>query len=656
MQQPRACQPMPVACEPPMTLAGVSTPANHIWQLPLAVTTLLNSLPFERAATLQRRVAAQYPGLRKKLGALYAHTEHFESFLEQLLVNAITSAASRDEDLWQLDIQRESQPHWHQQGMTAYCAYVDKFAGTLDGVHARIDYLKELGISYLHLLPFLKAGSGPNDGGFAVASFSEIEPALGNMTSLRQLCRALQASGISLCSDFVLNHVSHDHHWAREALQGNPQYRDYFHWLPNEETVHQYEQHLGQVFPSTAPGNFTYIAQRNAWVWTTFYPYQWDLNYANPAVFSEIADALLNLANHGVEAFRLDSTGFLWKRLGTHCMNQPEVHCIVQALRCLTNIAAPATLLKAEAIMPTRELPPYFGIGATQEDECHIAYHSSLMAASWLSLAEESPEVVSEVLVNTPDLPQGCSWLTYVRCHDDIGWNVLRPELLALGTEPQQRLLAASRHFSGETTGSYSKGSAFQANDSHSVHGTNGMTAALTGLSHSNDPMRTLALARIELLYSLSFFVGGMPLIYMGDELGMDNTPEDEMTQRTGSDGRELHRPIFNDHAALQRHAPSTLAGQLFGLLKNLNSVRSQHLVKDPSIALRVLSSEHANVLCLRRNQAVGLFNFCQNTTTFNTRSFSEQPMRNLLAPHTPLTGTEIELKPYGTAWLLPVH
>lgn len=624
---------------------------------PLVADTL-DSLPAERARVLKQRLEHELPNLRSLLEHLYGRLPNFESFLSTLLVSTLRAAQQRDADLWALDLAREHDPAWHQRGMVGYCAYVDKFAGTLDGVQQRIGYLQELGVTYLHLLPFLKAGKAPNDGGFAVASFAEIEPTLGDMNALKSLCRALRGAGISLCSDLVLNHVAEDHAWARAARAADPSYREYFHWLDSEEAVREQEQHLVQIFPATAPGNFTYVAEQNAWVWTTFYPCQWDLNYANPAVFADMAAAMLHLANHGVEAFRLDSTGFLWKRPGTNCMNQPEVHLIVQAMRSLTAIASPAVLLKAEAIMPTQELPPYFGLGPVRGPECHIAYHSSLMAASWVALTEENPEVVSEVLAHTPDLPTGCSWLTYVRCHDDIGWNVLRPELAALGSDPLRRLARAASFLSGETEGSYARGARFQASDPSAVHGTNGMTAALTGLTgagRQGGPQQELALQRIALMYAMSFFVGGLPLIYMGDELGLDNTSASELQARQGPDGRELHRPFMDEVALRQRHDPTTIPGQLFGMLRKLITVRQERLGHGAPLQIRPLPLSCASVLCLRRNGQMGLFNFSRKPVRVALQELGAMPLQDMFSGAQLATDT-LELGPYGVAWLNPAE
>ncbi|MBU3647764.1 MAG: amylosucrase [Limnohabitans sp.] len=584
--------------------------------LPALIDALLDKAPAQRAAVLRERLQKEFPVLQDRLTRLYGANENFSKWLNQVTASAIQLALTRPDDLWALDLQRADQPNWHLKGSLGYCAYTDKFAGNLSGVRARIPHLKDLGVTYLHLLPFLKPGTAPNDGGFAVASYDEVDPALGSNQDLQQLTQALREAGISLCSDFVLNHVSHEHTWAEKARAGDAHYQSYFHWAHNADEVAAYEKNLIQIFPNTAPGNFTFIPQVNAWTWTTFYPYQWDLNYTQPDVFAEMTQSLLKLANLGVEAFRLDSTGFLWKRSGTNCMNQPEVHWILQALRSLANIAAPGVLLKAEAIMPTQDLPPYFGLGSTQGQECHVAYHSSLMSASWVALAEENTQIIQDVLSHTPALPDGCAWMTYVRCHDDIGWNVLRPELDARGPDQRARLLRASQFFSGTTPGSYAQGAAFQANDPSVVHGTNGMAAALVGLSSAQTPEALeAAKSRLIMLQSLSLFVGGLPLIYMGDEWGQGNTSAQEIAQRNGPDGRELHRPMFDEVGFTKRLDPHTVQGQIYAAIRAFVQARKRHASLSASHPLRVWDTGTPSVLGLKRGTDVlGLFNFSAQT------------------------------------------
>jgi len=313
---------------------------------------LLNAMPEARRAEAARRYAVHGPALRSCLHGLYGDTPGFEQWYGSLLSAIGELHGARSPVLAALDTARAAQPDWFLgQQMLGYCSYVDRLGGDLRGVASRIPHLQELGVRYLHLLPFLKMREGENDGGFAVASFEEVDPRFGSNADLEALTGELRSAGISLCADFILNHVADDHAWAKGAREGDERLRGFFHVFPDRSQPDAYERTLGQVFPQAAPGNFTHVPALDGWAWTTFYPYQWDLDWSNPEVFAAMAATLLRLANRGIEVFRLDSTAFLWKREGTNCMNQPEAHLILQALRALASIAAPGLLLKAEAIV-----------------------------------------------------------------------------------------------------------------------------------------------------------------------------------------------------------------------------------------------------------------------------------------------------------------
>lgn len=593
-----------------------------------------------------QRLALHAPVLRRLLAGLYGERADFDAWLGGLMATLGQLHAARPAQLLALDAQRAARPDWFlSQRMLGYCAYVQNFGGDLNGVVARIPYLRELGVSYLHLLPFLRARAGENDGGFAVSSFDEVEPALGGNAELEALTAQLRAAGISLCSDFILNHVADDHAWALAAKAGDAQARAMFLTFPDRAMPDRYERTLGQVFPQVAPGNFSFVEALDRWVWTTFYPYQWDLNYANPAVFAEMAAALLRLANRGIEVFRLDSTAFLWKREGGNSMNQPEAHQILQALRAIVDIVAPGVLLKAEAIVPTRELPAY--LGSAQAPECHIAYHSSLMAAGWVALAEQDAGVLREVIRNTPPLPPAATWLSYVRCHDDIGWNVLRAEAAAGGRDGAARLARVARFFSG-AEGSYAAGAAFQSSDPNAAHGSNGMAASLAGLQTAgSDAERALALRRMLLLHGLALSFGALPVLYMGDELAMENDYGYLGRPQHAMDSRWLQRPAFDDARWRQRGDADSVAGRMHQPLAQLLRIRRRHDALAADAPRVLLDDAPDGMLALARGERF-----------LTLMNFSSEPQRYLLqgswtdcADHRILEG-RLTLAPYAMHWL----
>jgi amylosucrase len=593
-----------------------------------------------------RRLAIHEPVLRRLLAGLYGGRADFDAWLGELMASLGALYSARPAELRALDEQRAAQPEWFlSQRMLGYCAYVQNFGGDLNGVAARIPYLRELGVSYLHLLPFLRARAGENDGGFAVSSFDDVEPALGGNADLDALTTELRAAGVSLCSDFILNHVADDHAWALAAKAGDAQARAMFLTFPDRAMPDRHERTLGQVFPQVAPGNFSFVEALDSWVWTTFYPYQWDLNYANPAVFAEMAAALLRLANRGIEVFRLDSTAFLWKREGSNSMNQPEAHQILQALRAIVDIVAPGVLLKAEAIVPTRELPAY--LGSTDAPECHIAYHSSLMAAGWVALAEQGTGVLREVIRNTPQLPPAATWLSYVRCHDDIGWNVLRAEASADGQDSAARLARVARFFSG-AEGSYASGAAFQSSDPNAAHGSNGMAASLAGLQTADtEEERALALRRMLLLHGLALSFGALPVLYMGDELAMENDYSYLHRPQHAMDSRWLQRPAFDRARWKERDYAGSVAGQMHQRLAQLLRIRRQHEALAADAPRTLLADAPDGMLALARGERF-----------LTLMNFSGQPQSYALQGRwTDCTDSRIleglvTLAPYAMHWL----
>lgn len=601
----------------------------------------LHAFDPSRRAALQLRVEEHWPQLAACLQRLYGRRDGYATFLDALQQVIVDATSARSEELVQLDTLRSQHKVWFcSEHMLGYCAYVDRFAGNLQGVEQRIPHLQNLGVSYLHLLPFLKARKGENDGGFAVASFEEIQAELGTLDDLQNLTRSLRRAGISLCSDLVLNHVADDHPWAIAAKEGDPHYQAYFHTFDDRVVPDQFEQTLGQIFPQAAPGNFTFEAGLKKWVWTTFYPFQWDLNYTNPQVFLQMVKAMLNLANWGVEVFRLDSTAFLWKRLGTNCMNQVEAHWILQALRSIVQIAAPAVVLKAEAIVPTADLPAYLGNQEKHIKECQIAYHSSLMAAAWMALAEQKTDVLRCVIDRTPRLPKEATWLTYVRCHDDIGWNVLRAEVAAVSDTievAQHRLQAVSRFYSEQGEG-FADGLRFQASDTQAVHGTVGMTASLCGVRGATFASNQMAVRRILLMYALAMSFGGMPLLYMGDELGQTNDRSYLDDIDRSHDGRWLQRPLFDSSAMgeLERADQNTLPHAVYSGLRRLLEKRRQLAAFSAQVPSRLIQLPHASVFAFVRGDVgsdavptckpvLCLFNFSESETVLDLRQVVDE-------------------------------
>ncbi|MDH4395059.1 MAG: alpha-amylase family glycosyl hydrolase [Limnobacter sp.] len=591
--------------------------------------------------------------IRNRLINVYKDPARVEPCLTALLALVEKRVAERSTELKKLDAERVQNPNWHcSNRMMAYSAYVDRFAGNLKGVSRRIPHLKSMGVNYLHLLPFLKMRPGQSDGGFAVEDFLQVEPRLGTNQDLLDLTQELRANGISLCSDLVLNHVSDTHAWAQAARLGDREAQAMFYWV-DEAQRQSLEAHLPQIFPQTAPGNFVWVEEVQKYVWSTFYNYQWDLNYSNPNVLVAMADTLLALANMGIEAFRLDSAAFLWKRDGTNCMNHAECHWILQCLRAVIDLAAPGVLLKAEAIVPTAELPPYFGQGDAQGRECHLAYQSSIMAASWYCLANQDASLLNKMIRELPSMAADTTWISYIRCHDDIGWNVLKPELNAQG---YSKLQFASQFFSGNAPGSYADGISFQANDPNAVHGTNGMLSDLVGWKDEQDEH---GFARYRLLMSLVFASAGIPMIYMGDELAQSNN-KDYGTPEDCVDSRDIHRPAMDEDALNKAHStpnPSETAERsvrAIHCIRSLRTIQKTHLTANNTSELQLLEPEtaHPGVLAFKNGEVICLFNFSAEKADCRL-SLGQQLYTDLLNPGQSVDCSDgLILEPWQTRWL----
>ena len=530
------------------------------------------------------------PGLKRQLERLYGGVTDIDELFARACATVIECAAARPAALVALDDARCDDPHWFvAPDMIGYSAYVDRFGGTIDGVCAHVDHLESLGVRYLHLLALLKARDGDSDGGFAVADYLAVEPRLGTMADVERLAARLRDARISLCVDLALNHTADDHSWARAARAGNPEFRDFYIVLDRAEAAMR-EADLAEVFPRTAPGNFTDVPAMGGSVWTTFYPFQWDLNWANPKVFLAMLDVMLRLANHGFEAFRLDSTAFLWKQAGTNCRNLPQAHYIVRALRAALDVAAPATLLKAEAVVPTAFVAPYFGAdeGDGFEPECHLVYNNSLMVAGWVALAEQSAALPTAILRASGGLPRGSNWLSYARCHDDVGWGAVLADLEDIDSDPVARLSHVARWLEGSGD-SWARGSAFQS-DGAALHGINGTFASLAGLEAAVDDIdRGMAFRRIALLNTLAIASGGLATTYMGDEAGISNDASYLADPKKAHDGRWIHRPSM-DWDALATPSARRISGDLARL-------RAARIASTGAGAPTVLEAAHPAVL-----------------------------------------------------------
>ena len=571
--------------------------------------------------------------------------------------------AERPAELRRLDEARLLRPDWLQgPEMIGYVAYPERFAGTLRGVGEHLPYLEELGIKYLHLMPLLKPRAGQNDGGYAVQDYRAVREDLGSMDDLRTLASQLRERGISLELDLVMNHVAQEHDWAVRAQSGEGKYRSYFLMFPNRERPDAYERTLPEVFPDFAPGNFTWNEAAQSWVWTTFNSYQWDLNWANPDVFFEFADLILYLANQGVEIFRLDAIAFIWKRLGTDSQNQPEVHDLTRALRSVARIVAPSVAFKAEAIVAPADLIAYLGKRDYAGKVSDMAYHNTLMVQLWSSMASQNTRLFEQALAAFAPKPTNTTWATYLRCHDDIGWAISDLDAGNAGTLGGGHRAYLSDFYSGELEGSFARGAVFQANPATNDRRISGTAASLAGLeaAQSEEDVE-LALRRLKLLHAVILGYGGVPLLYMGDELALLNDYSYLDVPEHASDNRWLHRPAMDWARAEERFDAATPAGKMYAQIQKLIRARQGLPHLHASIESRVLPSPNQHVLLLRRWHPMGhmlaMYNFTPRFQALPAWVLREvvgaYPRDAIGGYHWNLTNEEVALEPYGAYWLI---
>lgn len=524
----------------------------------------------------QDRLYRHFDSLFNLLLKLYGNHYDFFYNLERVVALAAQSWFARSEELKQLDYERERNPYWFQsQEMVGAVCYVDLFADNLRKLSERIPYFKELGINYLHLMPLFRTPSGDNDGGYAVSDYRQVKLGLGTIDDLRQLADTLRAEGISLVLDFVFNHTSDEHRWAQRAASSDIDFQDFYYIYPDRLLPDQYDRTLREIFPDKRPGNFTYRRDMERWVWTTFNSFQWDLNYHNPRVFRAMANEMLFLANTGAEILRFDALAFIWKEMGTTCENLEQAHTLIQAFNALVRIAAPALLFKSEAIVHPDEVVKYIG-----GNECQLSYNPLLMALLWNSLATREVNLLQRSMGYRFKIPRDCAWANYVRCHDDIGWTFDDGDAAAFGIDGYNHRQFLNAFYNGRFPSSFARGLPFQENPATGDARVSGSLASLAGLESAlqagDETEIDLSIRRILLLHGVIFSIGGIPLIYLGDEIGYLNQYGYATEPAKADDSRWVHRPRIDWQKLERRNDPTTIEGRIFQPLKRMIDLRKQ--------------------------------------------------------------------------------
>ena len=570
-------------------------------------------------ATYRKRFDRHFEELRWLYMELYGNSSMFA----ELCDNMKRFYMERNTNLRASDASREKRPDWYKQNdMMGMMFYIDNFAGNMKGVQEKLDYVEQCGVNYIHLMPFLDTPEGRSDGGYAVSDFRKVQEKLGTMEDLEHLTAACHEKDINVCMDFVMNHTSEDHEWAKRARQGDGEYMSRYFFFDNWDIPAKYEQTVPQVFPTTAPGNFTWLPDAGHFVMTSFYPYQWDLNYRNPRVFNEMMYNFLFLANKGIDIVRIDAVPYIWKELGTTCRNLQQVHTIVRMMRMIGEIVCPGILLLGEVVMEPEKVVPYFG--TVEKPECHMLYNVTTMATTWHTVATRDVSLLKKLLDIVDSLPKDYVFLNYLRCHDDIGWGLDYATLEQEGMMERSHKQYLNDYFQGYAGNSTSRGELYNADPVTGDARFCGTTASMCGIEKAGfeqDPAAMdLAIRKDLMLHAYMFMQSGIPVLYSGDEIAQVNDYTYKDDPNKVADSRYIHRGVMHWDLAEKRNDPSTVEGKMFLGLQKLEQIRKEEKAFVSYADTWTVETWEKGVLCIGRfydgEKIYGLFNFSEYDKT----------------------------------------
>ncbi|MGD8356862.1 MAG: alpha-amylase family glycosyl hydrolase [Lysobacterales bacterium] len=617
------------------------------------------------------RLGANFYAIHSLFHLLYGKRGDFEQQLVRLAEVLAASYVRRGADLKRLDVERERNHNWFlDQQWVGMALYSDAFAGDISGVASRINYLQELGVNMLHVMPILKCPPGASDGGYAVSDFRNVDERVGSLEDVRELARKLRQREMLLTLDVVVNHVSDQHEWAELAREGHEKYQDYFYVFQDREIPDMFEETMPEIFPETSPGNFTWDEKMGKWVMTVFNHYQWDLNYSNPAVFIEMLDILLFWANQGADILRLDAVAFLWKKLGTTCQNEREAHLILQLLKDCCQVTAPGVLFIAEAIVAPVEIIKYFGEDAVIAKECEIAYNATFMALLWDAVATKNTRLLEQGIRNLPDKLDRATWLNYIRCHDDIGLGFDDADVIRAGYEPRAHRRFLVDYFTGEWDDSLARGQPFGRNEKSGDARISGSLASLAGLEaaleRGDDKEIQQRIDLILLLHGMIMSFGGIPLLYYGDEIGTQNDFSYMDDEAKRGDTRWIHRPVMDWDKAELRNVQGTPEQRIYSGLERMIAVRKSTKAFADYNNRALISTGNPHLFVFMRSDPLGFgedvlvignFDHSPQSLTLSdlgNRGFFEYgKLRDLCSGQSPyLFKDQLVIPPYGFYWL----
>ena len=601
----------------------------------------------------EQRLRRHHDELRWLYMELYDNGSMFYELVERLR----SFYQERRDSLKAIDRSRESDPNWYRRNdLLGMMLYIDNFAGTINGVREKLDYLKKSNVNYIHLMPFLETVPGRSDGGYAVKDFRKVQPSLGTMEDLEKLTNDCHDRGMQVCMDFVMNHTSEDHEWAVRGRRGDGEYMSRYFFFDSWDIPGRYEQTVPQVFPTTAPGNFTWLPECSHHVMTTFYPYQWDLNYRNPRVFNEMMANFLYLANRGIDIIRIDAVPYIWKELGTQCRNLKQVHTIVRMMRMIGEIVCPSVLLLGEVVMEPEKVVPYFG--TLEKPECHMLYNVTTMATTWHTVATRDTTLLRQQLDKAFALPKEYVFLNYLRCHDDIGWGLDYDALSRFGITERSHKAYLNNFFRGYEGGSISLGELYNEDPVTGDARLCGTTASLCGLQTAlmaGDPEAIdLSIRAVVMLHGYMFMQSGIPVLYSGDEIGQLNDESYHADPHKAVDSRYLHRGRMDWDAAAQAEIPGTPEHRIFTALSQLERLRASESAFGCDADAATIDTGDRAILSIVRSlngeQLLGLFNFSNEEKSAHALHSSGIWQDLLTGENREITGMTIPAQ--GFCWL----
>lgn len=599
------------------------------------------------------RLAPYYDELKWLYMELYDDMEH----LNDLVETSFQFFKERNEELKAMDAERMQDADWYKRStMMGMMMYVNNFAGNLEGLKEHIDYLSELHVNYLHLMPLLSMPEMENDGGYAVSDYRSVDKRIGTIEQLSEIAAICRKRGMSICLDFILNHTSDEHEWAMRAKNGEQEYMDRYICYDTYDIPSEFEKTVPQVFPKTAPGNFTWIACMKKYVMTSFYTYQWDLNYRNPVVFNEMTYNMLYLANKGVDIFRIDAVPYIWKELGTSCRNRPQVHTIMRMMRIIAQVVCPGVVFKGEVVMKPEEVAPYFG--PLDKPECDMLYNVTTMVCIWNSLATKDTRVLRKQMESMNALPTQYAFINYVRCHDDLGWGLDEDYVRYLGFDPLEHKKFLYNFYSGKFPGSYARGELYNYDPATQDARSCGTAASFCGIEEAvyrGDQFAIdQSIQRDLMIHAYILSLSGIPVIYSGDEIAQCNDYDYHNDPVHAMDSRFIHRGKFDWTKAEQRKDASTVEGKVFQGLQKLVNIRRENDIFDGIARVYNINLEDTTLLAFAREayfkKVICVYNFCEFTKYVNL--WEDGRYTDLISGRK-VRANDFMIEPYGYLWLM---